>query len=65
MKRLIGCLMLLCAHFIQAQEVKIKFEQLQRDLIARTQPRLDLNDNPCADFAPCFKRAARALRTAW
>ena len=48
MKRLIGCLMLLCAHFIQAQEVKIKFEQLQRDLIARTQPRLDLNDNPCA-----------------
>ena len=45
---MIGCLMLLCAHFIQAQEVKIKFEQLQRDLIARTQPRLDLNDNPCA-----------------
>ena len=34
---------------LQAQEVKVKsFERLDRDLTARTQERLDLNDEPCA-----------------
>lgn len=33
---------------LQAQEVKVKsFEKLERDLIARTQERLDANDEPC------------------
>lgn len=33
---------------LEAQEVKVKsFEKLERDLIARTQERLDANDEPC------------------
>lgn len=32
-----------------AQEMKVKsFQKLERDLTARTQPRLDLNDKPCS-----------------
>lgn len=32
-----------------AQEIRVKnFQKLDRDLTARTKPRLDLNDNPCA-----------------
>lgn len=34
--------------FAYAQEVKPNFETLEFDLIARTKPRLDLNDIPCA-----------------
>lgn len=49
MKRIIiTFLFLLSIGGIQAQDMKIEFDQLQHDLIARTQPRLDLNDNPCA-----------------
>ena len=34
---------------IQAQEIRVKsFDKLERDLFARTNPRLDLNDNPCS-----------------
>ena len=42
---LLLCLFTLC----HAQEVKVKeFQRLNRDLLARTQERLDLNDDPCA-----------------
>ena len=41
--------MLLCAGFAQAQELKVSaFQRMDRDLLARTQERLDLNDVPCA-----------------
>ena len=34
---------------VSAQEIQVKsFQKLDRDLEARTQPRLDLNDNPCS-----------------
>lgn len=49
MKRIVVTfLFLLSIWGIQAQDMKIEFDQLQHDLIARTQPRLDLNDNPCS-----------------
>lgn len=49
MKKLFAFLIsLIWTIFVNGQELKINFELLQRDLIARTQPRLDLNENPCA-----------------
>lgn len=44
---LCGCLLLLSA-FLQAQELVPSFKVLERDLLARTQPRLDNNEVPCA-----------------
>ena len=44
---LCGCLLLLST-FLQAQELVPSFRTLEKDLLARTQPRLDLNDVPCA-----------------
>lgn len=44
---LCGCFLLLSA-FIQAQELVPSFRVLEKDLMARTHPRLDLNDVPCA-----------------
>lgn len=44
---LCGCLLLLST-FLQAQELVPSFKVLERDLLARTQPRLDLNEVPCA-----------------
>ena len=43
--------MLLCmgALSMNAQEIRVKsFKKLERDLFARTNPRLDLNDEPCS-----------------
>ena len=46
---LVGFFLLLCLGFVQAQELKVSaFQRLDRDLLARTQERLDLNDVPCA-----------------
>ena len=46
---LLGFFLLLCAGFAQAQELKVSaFQRMDRDLLARTQERLDLNDVPCA-----------------
>lgn len=46
---LLGFFLLLCAGFVQAQELKVSaFQRMDRDLLARTQERLDLNDEPCA-----------------
>ncbi len=42
-----GCLLLLST-FLQAQELVPSFKLLERDLLARTQPRLDNNEIPCA-----------------
>ena len=42
-----GCLLLLST-FLQAQELVPSFKLLERDLLARTQPRLDNNEVPCA-----------------
>ena len=48
-ERIILLFMWLLSVQLHAQEVKVKsFEKLERDLIARTQERLDLNDEPCA-----------------
>lgn len=44
---LCGCLLLLST-FLQAQELVPTFKVLDRDLLARTQPRLDNNEVPCA-----------------
>lgn len=33
---------------LNAQELKAEFKKLERDLIARTHPRFDLNEEPCA-----------------
>lgn len=41
-------LMLMFTVITQAQDVKPQFEILEFDLLARTKPRLDLNDVPCA-----------------
>lgn len=41
-------LMLMLATFVQAQDVKPKFEVLEFDLTARTKPRFDINEIPCA-----------------
>ena len=46
---LLGFFLFLCVGFIQAQELKVSaFQRMDRDLLARTQERLDLNDTPCA-----------------
>lgn len=46
---LLGFFLLLCAGLAQAQELKVSaFQRMDRDLLARTQERLDLNDVPCA-----------------
>ena len=46
---LFGFFLLLCVGFVQAQELKVSaFQRMDRDLLARTQERLDLNDVPCA-----------------
>lgn len=38
-----------CIAIAHGQEIQVKsFQKLDRDLEARTQPRLDLNDNPCS-----------------
>ena len=39
---------ILFASTMQSQDVTPKFEVLEFDLLARTKPRLDLNDIPCA-----------------
>ena len=44
---LCGCLLLLST-ILSAQELVTSFKTLEKDLLARTQPRLDLNDVPCA-----------------
>ena len=44
---LCGCLLLLST-LLQAQELVPSFRTLEKDLLARTQPRLDLNDVTCA-----------------
>jgi hypothetical protein len=46
---LAACLMLLTASIGYAQDVKVSsFQRMDRDLLARTKERLDLNDVPCA-----------------
>lgn len=38
-----------CLPFVEAQEIQVKaFSKMERDLTARTKPRFDLNDSPCA-----------------
>lgn len=45
----IGLLLFFFVSIVQAQELKVSaFQRLDRDLMARTQERLDLNDVPCA-----------------
>lgn len=44
---LCGCLLLLST-FIQAQELVPKFRVLDRDMLARTKVRVDINEDPCA-----------------
>ena len=45
---LISILMMVLCLQVAAQEMKVKsFEKLERDLFARTQERLDANDEPC------------------
>ena len=46
---LMGVFLLLFAGIAQAQELRVSaFQRMDRDLLARTQERLDLNDVPCA-----------------
>ena len=48
-KRNLLCLfVLLFASLLHAQDVKPTFEVLEFDLVARTKPRLDINEVPCA-----------------
>lgn len=45
----LGGLLFFCTVLLQAQELKVEsFNMLERDLLARTAERLDLNDVPCA-----------------
>lgn len=44
---LCGCILLLST-FVQAQELIPSFKVLEKDLLARTHPRFDLNEDPCA-----------------
>lgn len=40
---------MLCTVFVQAQEMRVTtFQRMDRDLLARTKERRDLNDVPCA-----------------
>lgn len=49
LKYWIGFVLLLFAGGVHAQELKVSaFQRMDRDLLARTQQRLDLNDVPCA-----------------
>lgn len=50
MKKIVLLLMVvICAVSMNAQEIQVKsFKKLERDLIARTNPRLDLNEDPCS-----------------
>lgn len=46
----IGTFLVLCTAVltVNAQEIRVKsFQKLERDLFARTNPRLDLNEDPC------------------
>ena len=46
---LFGFFLLLCIGMLHAQELKVSaFQRMDRDLLARTQERLDLNEVPCA-----------------
>lgn len=46
---LFGFFLLLCVGMLHAQELKVSaFQRMDRDLLARTQERLDLNEVPCA-----------------
>ena len=46
---LFGFFLLLCVGFLHAQELKVSaFQRMDRDWLARTQERLDLNEVPCA-----------------
>lgn len=48
-KNLLLCgFFILLSTFLHAQELKPSFKVLERDLLARTQPRLDNNEVPCA-----------------
>ena len=44
---LCGCILLLST-FVQAQELIPSFKVLEKDLLARTHPHFDLNEDPCA-----------------
>ena len=49
LKFLLSCVFMFgLAEGLDAQELKADFKKLERDLIARTRPRLDLNEEPCA-----------------
>lgn len=51
MKKVVLSFLIMCAFVcsLSAQEIKVKgFKPLERDLTARTLPRLDLNDDPCS-----------------
>lgn len=51
MKKIILLFTLICGclPFLVAQEIQVKsFSKMERDLTARTKPRMDLNNNPCA-----------------
>lgn len=46
---LFGFFLFLCVGMLHAQELKVSaFQRMDRDLLARTQERLDLNEVPCA-----------------
>lgn len=46
---LLGVLLMLCTVFVQAQEMRVTtLQRMDRDLLARTKERRDLNDVPCA-----------------
>lgn len=46
---LCGALLLLLSSWLQAQDLRVEsFARLERDLLARTSPRMDRNDVPCA-----------------
>lgn len=47
-RKVLSILIFLFTALVQAQEVKPTFEVLEFDLIARTKPRLDINEIPCA-----------------
>lgn len=48
-KSFLSLLILLCIEAVSAQEIKVKsVKLLEKDLTARTNPRLDGNDDPCA-----------------
>ena len=59
---LLGVLLMLCTVFVQAQEMRVTtLQRMDRDLLARTKERRDLNDVPSSGYLLRMPRSIRLM----